>query len=36
MQNISFYSVVEIDESELHDDIHNTDKIISGIKALFH
>ena len=36
MQNISFYSVVEIDESELREDSDNTDVSIRGIKALFH
>ena len=35
-QNISFYSVVKIDESELHEDTDNTDVSISEIKALFH
>ena len=36
MQNIAFYSVVEIDESELHEDTDNTDVSISEIRALFH
>ena len=35
MQNISFYSIVEIDESELHEDTDNTDVSTSGIKAVF-
>ena len=36
MQNIAFYSVVEIDESDLHEGADNTDVSISGIIALFH
>ena len=36
MQNIYFYSVVGIDESELNEDTDNTDVSISGITALFH